>query len=681
LIQIKKQKTLKELVLWHCVHQEPTVLPSRIPQLLVNGTVGIAVGMATSIPPHNLGELCDAILAIIANPEIDVDGLMEHVKGPDFPTGGQIFNTADIKQAYATGRGPIVMRGQAEVVMDKKDQPMIVITEVPYLVNKASLIEKMADLVRDKRIDGIRDIRDESDRDGVRVVIELKKGSYPQKVLNKLYSLTPLQSTFHVNMLALIDGRQPRVLTLKMVLEEFIAHREVVVKRRTEFDLDKAQDRAHILEGLIMALEHIDKIIATIKKSKDKADAKVNLIKQFKMTERQAVAILEMRLHALANLEHIRVEEELKEKNDLIKQLKKILSARSHMLEVIREELVAIKEQYANDRRTQVMPNAVGSFSQEDLIPKQPTVVMMTDDGYIKRVAPDTFKKQHRGGKGVLGLTTKEEDVVSNLFMTNTHADLLFFTSRGRVFQLKAYEIPESSRTAKGQAIVNFLQLADDERLSASLSLDDLGSAKYLVMVTKHGVIKKTDMADFKNVRRSGLIALTIKPGDDLLWVLPSTGQDNIVLVGDSGQAIQFSEDDVRAMGRTAAGVRGIRLKADGLVTGMGIVSPEQAKTAQLLVIMRNGLGKRTPLDQYKVQSRGGSGVKTANVTTKTGPIVSAYIMTPADEERDIVIVSTQGQVIRLPLSSVNVLGRATQGVRLMRFKKDGDTVASVTLV
>lgn len=663
------------------VHKEPTVLPSRVPQLLLNGTVGIAVGMATSIPPHNLGELCSATIALIDNPEADIDELMEHIKGPDFPTGGMIYDVQDIKQAYATGKGPIVTRGRAEIVEEKKDAFQIIINEIPYLVNKATLIEKMADLVRDKKIDGIRDLRDESDRDGVRIVIDLKKGSFPQKTLNQLFKMTQLQTTFHVNMLALVDGRQPRVLTLKMMLEEFIKHRQEVVKRRTEFDLNKAEERAHILEGLVMALENIDEVIATIKKSKDRDDAKKNLIKKFKMSDRQSIAILEMRLQALANMERIKVEEELKEIQKLIAQLKKILSSKKNILKVVKDEIIEINEEYSNDRRTEVVPNAIGSFSQEDLIPKEDTVIMITNDGYIKRLPPTTFKKQARGGKGVIGLSTKEEDAVDDIFITDTHADLLFFTSRGRVFQMKAYEIPESSRTSKGQALVNFLQLSDTEELSAAMSVDDLNKYKYLVMVTKNGVIKKTDIQDFANVRRSGLIALKIKDGDELMDVKPTTGKDHIVLVGDQGQGIRFEEEKVRAMGRTAAGVRGIKLKNGSFISGMSIVTQGGGHNDELVVIMANGYGKKTAISEYKVQNRGGSGVKTANVTTKTGRIISAFMVSEADKEHDVVIMSEQGQVIRLPLASVNSLGRATQGVRLMRFKKSGDTVASVTML
>lgn len=663
-------------------HTEPALLPTKIPTLLLNGTVGIAVGMATNIPPHNLTELCDGLAYLIEHADCNVEDLMQFVKGPDFPTGGQIYNLDDIRTAYATGKGPIVMRGKAEIVEEKNAQFRIIITEIPYQVNKASLIEKMAQLVQEKKLDGIRDLRDESDKDGVRVVVELKKDAYPRKVLNRLYTLTQLQETFHVNLLALTNGIQPRVLNLKMALEEFLAHREVVVTRRTKFELQKAEDRAHILDGLVMALEKIDAIITTIKKSKDKAEAKENLMKKFHFSERQTVAILEMKLHQLANLERLTLEEELSEKRKLIKELKTILSNRKNILAVIKRELLEVKEKYGDERRTEVMPGAVGKFSQEDLIPKEATVVMLTRDGYIKRVPPDTFQVQKRGGKGVIGLTTKEEDSVDQLFSTHTHADLLFFTSRGRVFELKAYEIPSASRTAKGQAIVNFLQLSPEEKVSEVIATDDLKPFKHLMMVTQQGTIKKTDLGQFENIRRSGLIALTLHPGDQLIWVKPTSGSDHIILVSDNGQSIRFSEEEVRAMGRTAAGVRGLKLKKGGMVSGMDII-PDGKATAdeQLLVIMSNGYGKRTALKEYRIQGRGGSGVKTAHITPKTGALISAFIVNKKREQEDVVVMSVQGQVIRLPLKQISVVGRDTQGVRIMKFKEEGDQIASVTFV
>ncbi len=662
---------------------EPTVLPAKLPNLLLNGSVGIAVGMATNIPPHNLTELINGISHLIDKPNASTEDLMQFITGPDFPTGATIYNIEDIKTAYATGKGSIVMRANAEITEGKGSSFRVIVSEIPYQVNKANLLEKIADLVKTKKIDGIRDLRDESDKDGVRIVIDLKKEAYPKKVLNALYKHTQLQDTFHVNLLALVDGIQPKVLSLKTVLEEYIKHRKDVVTRRTQFELNKAKDRAHILEGLVMALEDIDKIITTIKKSKDKEDAKANLIKKFKLSERQAVAILEMKLQQLANLERLRVEEELKEKKKLIKELTAILKDPKKVLGIIKDELAEIKEKYGDGRRTKVVKGAIGQFTTEDLIPNEPAVVMVTNDGYIKRLPPDTFKVQSRGGKGVIGATTKEEDIIEHLFTTNTHADLMFFTSRGRLFQLKAYEIPQTTRTAKGQAIVNFLQLAPEEKVSAVLSTEDISAFKHLVMVTKKGLIKKVDIEKFKNVRRSGLIAIKLKEDDLLEWVKPSSGKDNIILVTAQGQAIRFKEKDVREMGRGAAGVRGIKIKKSGdEVVGMDILYDGKAgPDEQLLVVMRNGFGKRTALKEYKVQGRGGTGVKTASVTEKTGRIESAFIVNAKLTNEDIIVISDKGQVIRLPLKSVSKIGRATQGVRLMKFKEKGDKVASVTFV
>jgi DNA gyrase subunit A len=661
-------------------HDEPTVLPAALPNLLLNGTVGIAVGMATSVPPHNLTELCDGITHLIDHPNADVDDLMEFIKGPDFPTGGVIYDVQAIKAAYATGRGGVVMRGKA-TIEDGQHGATIIITEIPYQVNKASLVEKIAFLVKEKKLEGIKDLRDESDRTGIRVVIELKRDAYPKKVLNRLYKLTQLQETFHFNMVALVDGLQPRVLTLKMMLEEYIKHREEVVTRRTKYDLKKAEDRAHILEGLAMALEKIDAIIKTIKKSKNKDEAKTNLMKQFRFSEAQTMAILEMKLQQLANLERLEVEEELKAKKKLIKDLKTILSSRKNIQAVVKDEVTALKERFGDERRTDVVKSAVGSFSQEDLIPKEAAIIMITRDGYIKRLAPDTFKQQQRGGKGIIGLTAKEEDSVDQLFSTNTHANILFFTSRGRVFQLKAYEIPAASRTAKGQAVVNFLQLGPEEKVTSALSCDDLKSAgmKFLVMVTAAGTMKKTKLEAFDNVRRNGLIAITLKGKDALEWVKPSTGNDQVILVTDNGQSIRFKESDVRDMGRTAGGVRGMKLRSNDAVVGMDIVSASALKNAELCVVMRNGYGKRTDLKAYKVQNRGGSGIKTAKITDKTGKIVLGFVVTEAQQDSDLLIISKQGQVIRLPLKSVPIISRDTQGVRLMRFKIENDQVASVT--
>ena len=662
--------------------KEPKVLPAKLPNLLLNGTMGIAVGMATNIPPHNLGELIGAITHLIDNPEATIEDLMQFVKGPDFPTGGIIYNNKDIQQAYATGKGGIVMRGRAEIHELKEGRFQIIISEIPYQINKATLVEKIAELVKDKKIDGIKDLRDESDKDGVRVVIELKKDAYPKKILNSLYQKTQLQETFHVNILALIDGIQPKVLTLKMCLEEYIKHREIVVIRRTQYELDKAKDRAHILEGLMIALNNIDAVIKIIKASKDKEEAKTNLMKQFKLSEIQATAILEMRLQNLANLERLKIENELKEKMKLIKELESILASAIKVKGIIKDELKELNEKFAMTRRTQIVARGVKDFSIEDLVPNEESVVFMTRDGYIKRVTPDNFKSQGRGGKGVIGLTTKEEDMVEFMFTTSTHSDILFFTTKGRVFQLKAYEIPAAARTAKGQAIVNFLQLAGGEQVSSILPLDKISNSKYLFFATEKGLVKKVKLDAFDNVRRSGLIAIKIKPEDKLIWAKPTSGDDEIQLITANGQAIRFPEEDVRDMGRGAAGVYGMRLKSDDTIVGMGIIKKdkEKLKKYEVLSIMEQGFGKRTKMEHYKVQGRGGSGIKTAKVTSKTGKLISAFVVNAElMNDKDLIIISEKGQVIRLPFKAVNESGRDTQGVRLMRFKNGSDKVACVT--
>ena len=663
-------------------HKEPRVLPSKFPNLLLNGSMGIAVGMATNIPPHNLGELCDGIAALIEDPKITIEQLVEHIKGPDFPTGGIIYSKNDILAAYATGRGGIVMRAKTDIQELAGDRFNIIVSEVPYQVNKATLIEKIATLVQEKKLDGIKDLRDESNKDGVRIVIELKKDSYPKKVLNQLFKMTELQTTFHVNMLALIDGIQPRVLNLKSVLEEYIKHRQIIIRRRTEFDLEKAKDRAHILEGLKKALDKIDLIITTIRKSKDKDEAKVNLIKKFDFTERQTVAILEMRLQQLANLERQKIEDELKEKKKLIAELESILKSQTKILGIIKGEVTEIRERFAEERRTKIIQHGVKEFSIEDLVPNEPTLIISTVDGYIKRLPPDTFRQQSRGGKGVMGLTTKEEDVVDHIISTNTHDSILFFTTRGRLFQLMAYDIPQGSRTAKGQALVNFLQLAPNEKVSTILSMSDMTKYEYLIMLTNKGTIKKTKLDDFKNVRRSGLIALKLKEDDMLEWVRPSTGSNDVITVTSQGQAIRFQEKEIRAMGRTASGVRAIKLKSNDVVVGMDVVSSDlvKKKVLELLVISEKGLGKRTSITEYKVQGRGGSGIKTMAITDKTGRIMSARVVNNT-ETQDLMIISVKGQVIRTPIKTISTLGRATQGVRIMRFKQEGDKVASLALL
>ena len=664
--------------------KEPQFLPAKLPNLLLNGGMGIAVGMSTNIPPHNLRELILAISHLIDNPEASVEDLMEFVKGPDFPTGGLIYDKRDILNAYATGKGGIVMRGRADISENKKGDFKIIISELPYQVNKASLVEKIADLVREKKLEGVKNLRDESDKDGVRVVIDLKKDSYPKKILNSLYKNTYLQNTFHVNILALVDGIQPKVLTLKMVLEEYIKHREFVVKRRTEFELEKAKDRAHILEGLMIALNNIDAVIKTIKASKDREEAKANLIKMFKLSERQAVAILEMKLQNLANLEKLRIENELKEKQKLIKELEGILNSVKKMRAIIKEEISELAEKFGDDRRTQVIPHGVKNFNIEDLVPNEDTMLMMTRDGYIKRIEPDTFKVQARGGKGVIGLTTKEEDSVEFMFITKTHNDILFFTTKGRVFQLKAYEIPQASRTAKGTPIVNFLQLMNGEKITSVLPLDKIAEYNYLFFATEKGLVKKVKIDSFSNVRRNGLIAIKIKNDDKLIWCKPTSGSDHISLITSNGQAIRFEEKEVRDMGRGASGVRGIRLKGDDIVVGMGIIKTEKdvKRNYQILTIMDKGYGKRTDLKLYKIQGRGGSGIRTAKVTDKTGKIRNAFLLNrDSMESKDLIIISEKGQVIRLPFKSVPELGRDTQGVKIMRFKNDNDKVSGVTFI
>ena len=662
--------------------KEPKVLPAKLPNLLLNGTMGIAVGMSTNIPPHNLREISAAILHLLDHPDASIEDLVEFVKGPDFPTGGIIYNKKDILAAYATGKGGIVIRGKADI-QETKNGFQIVVSEIPYQVNKADLVEKIADLVKDKKLDSIKALRDESDRDGVRIVIELKKDSYPKKVLNVLYKHTQLQTTFHLNMLALVDGGiQPKVLTLKMILEEYIKHRQEVVKRRTQYELAKALERAHILEGLMIALQNIDEVIKTIKASKDKETAKASLMKKFKLSERQTIAILEMRLQNLANLEQQKIENELKDKKKLISELQTLLASTEKIRALIGEELTALTEKFGDDRRTEVIAHGIKEFNAEDLVPNEEALVMMTRDGYIKRTEPDTFKVQARGGKGIIGLTTKEEDSVLFMFSTLTHNDVLFFTTKGRVFQLKAYEIPQASRIAKGTPIVNFLQLMSGEQISSILPLDKLTASQYLFFATEKGLVKKVELSAFSNVRRSGLIAIKIKEDDKLIWAKPTSGSDHIQLVTSQGQAIRFKETDVRDMGRNAAGVNGIRLHKDDRVIGMGVAKIDKSKVRkyQILTIMANGYGKRTDLNLYKLQGRGGSGIKTSKVTDKTGELTNAFLLNEETmSDRDIIIISDKGQVIRVPYKSISVLGRDTQGVRIMRFKDPEDRVASVT--
>ncbi|MCL5093731.1 MAG: DNA gyrase subunit A [Patescibacteria group bacterium] len=657
--------------------KEPVVLPSKVPTLLLNGQEGIAVGMATKIPPHNLGELCDGICHLIDNSEATIEDLMQFVKGPDFPTGGVIYDIAEIKNAYGTGKGSIITRAVAEIEEGKKNDMRIVISEIPYQVNKAGLITKIAELVKEKKIQGIGDIRDESDRkDSVRIIIELKKDAYANKILNQLYKLTPMQTSYHVNMLALVDGIQPQVLTLKMIFEEFIKHRRVVVRRRTEFELKKAKDRAHILEGLLKALKNIDAVIKTIKASATKEIAHKNLKSKFKLTAIQAQAILDMRLQALAGLERKKIEDEYKELQKIIADLEAILKNEKKILDIIKNELLEIKNKYGDERRTKVIKGKLGEFTEADLVPNETVIVALTKGNYIKRILASTFRQQQRGGKGVVGMSTKEEDVLEHMVLTHNHDDIMFFTNQGRVFRSKVYEIPMASRIAKGSPIVNFIQLAPEEVVTSVITVtkDQNEGAKYLFMSTKNGTVKKVPIEQFANVRRSGLIAIGLQKGDQLLWVKATNGNDEIIMASKSGLANRFKEKDVRPMGRAARGVRGMRLKKDDQLVGTDVIIPK----GELLVIMENGYGKRTNIDEFSPHHRGGVGMKAAVVTPKTGNLSDVRIITELKE--DLVVVSTKGVIIRVPLGGISKIGRATQGVRIMRLG-DGDKVASVTLV
>ncbi|MFA6354695.1 MAG: DNA gyrase subunit A [Candidatus Paceibacterota bacterium] len=664
--------------------QEPKVLPAKLPNLLLNGSLGIAVGMTTNIPPHNLSEIIEAINFLIENPEASSEDLLKFVKGPDFPTGGIIFDSGAIREAYVTGKGSIMTRAVAEVVEKKSRSCEIVITEIPYQVNKSELIKHMAELVTDKKIEGIRDLRDESGREGLRIVIELKNDVPPQKILNQLYKHTDLQKNFNLNMIALVDGIQPRLLSLAEILNYYLAYRKIVVRRRTEFDLRKAEERAHILTGLAMALNAIDKIISTIKRSANREEAKVNLIKNFKFSEIQAVAILEMRLQALAALEREKIESELKEKLELIKELNLILKGPTRILKIIKEELAELKSKYGDERRTKVVGAGVTAFREEDLVPQEEAVISLSAGGYIKRMPPTSFKSQHRGGKGLIGSEVAEDDFLTHFLGANTHDNLLFFTDRGRVFQTKAYDIPVASRTSKGKAVHNFLELPTTEKVSAIVSYSDIKGGKdsggFLVMVTKDGLVKKTRVADFQNIRRTGIIAIDLKKDDFLGWVRISSGKDQIILTTKNGQAIRFKESQIRAMGRTAAGVRAVRLRKGDVVAGFDIINEEDKeamKTARFLVVMANGFAKQTKLSEYKVQSRGGSGIKTAKITSKTGIVVSSKVIT---NEEEILALSAKGQIIRTPLKSVRNTGRAAQGVKIMNLKS-GDRLAGVVVI
>jgi DNA gyrase subunit A len=655
--------------------QEPSVLPAKLPNLLLNGQLGIAVGMATNIPPHNLGELIDATIEQINNPEATLDDLMKHIQGPDFPTGGVVYGKDSLRTAYATGRGGVIVRGIAEIIEGTKGKHQIIITEIPYGLNKASLIEKIADLYKEKKITGISDLRDESARGNVRIVIDLKKDAYPKKLLNQLFKLTPLQMTFHYNMLALIDGIQPRILGLQDIIQEHIKHRQVVVRRRTEYELRKAKERAHILEGLKIALDHIDEVIKTIRASKTTDEAQANLIKRFGLSEVQAKAILAMQLRTLTGLERDKIESELAQLRKIIAELEAILADEQKILDIIKEEFAAIREQYADERRTRVVVQELGKMSDEDLVPDEQVAVTLTSANYIKRSSIAEYKKQGRGGKGRRGMTTREEDVIEHVVNASTHDYLLFFTNKGRVFRLKTYEVPAASLNAKGIAIVNLLQLQPEETVSAVINVSKQENASgNLFMCTVRGVVKKTPFEQYQNVRSSGLIAINLDEGDELKWIRMTNGDNEAVISTSQGQAIRFHERDVRPMGRVSRGVRGIRLRAGDQVIGMDIVQPGSS----IFVISQSGYGKRTKVAQFTAHARGGVGIRSAVVNSKTGKLVGVKTLTGDDQE--VIIVSSQGQTIRLGLKDIPELGRATQGVRIMRLN-DGDEVVSLALV
>lgn len=657
--------------------KEPEVLPAAVPNILLNGTLGIAVGMATSIPPHNLRELSEALIHLIEHKDATVEDLMQFVTGPDFPTGAIAFNKKDLLHAYSTGKGGVVVRGVAETVEDKKGNFQIVITSIPYRVNKADLIMRIADLVREKKLEGIRGLRDESTRD-IRVVVELKAGAHPQKVLNYLYKHTALEDTFHFNMVVLVDG-VPQTLSLKGILQEFIKHRQEVVRRRTQFDLTKAKDREHILLGLKKALDHIDEIIKTIRASKDVADAHANLMKKFTFSELQATAILEMRLQKLANLERKKVEDELAEVQALIAELTELLASEKKMLGVIKTEIEDIAKARGDERHTKVVKGEAGVINEEDMVADEEQVLVLTQGGYVKRTNPEEFRKQKRGGVGVIDLDTKEEDFVTTFLTTSTHSDLLFFTDQGKAYQLKMYDLPEGKRSTKGKAIVNFLSITPEEKVTSVLPLrkGQKEGEKFLYMITKQGVAKKVDATAFHDVRRSGLIAIKLQKGDELIAALLAEKGDEIFLSTTKGQSIRFKESDIRSMGRAAGGVRGMKLTQGDYIVGADVV-PKGVKDLEVLVVSRNGYGKTTAVKEYKVQKRGGSGIKTVKVTPKTGPLVAAHIVSKEEGvgEDEMVVMSKKGQVIRTGLTEIPSLSRSTQGVRIMKLR-DGDAIAS----
>lgn len=657
--------------------KEPSVLPAAVPNLLLNGSSGIAVGMATNIPPHNLIEVIDALELLAKKPRTGIEDIVKIIQGPDFPTGGTIYGRKDIAQAYAQGLGPIVLQGEAEIVESDRrgDSYDIIISEIPYEVKKAALITQIADMVRDKKIEGIRDIRDESDRDGMRIVIELKNDIVPQRILNVLYKRTNLQRTYHLNMLALVDGIQPKVLSLKEVLEEYLKHRRDVIWRRTEHELRKAKERAHILEGLDKALSKIDAVIKVIKGAASKEDAHGKLMKKFTLSDVQASAILALPLSALARLEREKIKAELLEIKKQVKGLKDILGDPKQLTKVLIDELSIIREKYGDERRTKIVRNRIGEISDLDLIPDRQTVIVVTSEGYMKRVSPDVFNTQRRGGKGVTGVGVKEDEHVEHFTLASSHDTIMFFTSRGRVFRSPAYDIPEASRTSRGRAIVNFIALAKHERIAAVVAVPkDEHGAGSIVLVTEGGVAKRMEATQLLNIRRNGLNAMTIKGGDSLGWVVKTSGDDEVLLVTRKGMSLRFLETDLRHMGRAAAGVKGVTLREGDEVSGVGVVTKETAKDAKIVVVSENGYGKQVKVSQYRKQKRGGKGIKTLGISKTTGDVVDMSII--GEEAEELIAVSAKGKTIRTPLKEVRVLSRSARGARIMKLSA-GDRLAS----
>lgn len=670
---------------YDATRQEPTVLPSPVPQLLLNGSLGIAVGMATNIPTHNLSEVVLSAVYLLDHPDATTEDLFQFFQGPDFPTGGIVYGKKDIIAAYSQGKGPMLTRGKADIQENKKGNPLIIITEIPFQVQKSSLVQQMAKLVEDKRVDGVKDIRDESDREGMRIVIELKKEAFPKKILNALYKYTDLQKTFHLNMLALVDGIQPRVLALSDVLVLYLEHKKVVVLRRTKYDLEKAKERAHILEGLMIALNNIDEVIQTIKKSASKEEAHQNLQKKFKLTSLQATAILEIRLHQLAKLERERIEQELLELQKRIKELALILNSPERVKEVMKNELLEMEAKYKDNRRTKVVAGKPGEIGDEDLIPQEETIITVTQGGLIKRMKTSVYKSQKRGGKGVSGMDVADEDIVEHFVMANTLDKLMFFTDSGKIFQCFAWEIPEMSRIAKGRGLLNFLDLAPQDKVLSLVSYNKKEEEtvnKYLVMVTKDGIIKKTELPAFKNVRKNGLLALRMQAGDIVRSGKMADAGDEISLITKNGMSIRFKESDVRPMGRTASGVKGMKLVQGDEVIAMDIISQQKLSAKEkryLLIITENGFGKRTDVEEYRLQHRGGTGIKASKINDKTGKIVFAKI--PNQDEKDLIVISKKGQVIRSTLSSISIHGRVASGVRVMRMAASDKVVSGICLL